>query len=476
MSFRDDRSQTKLSARNKGGRFPLTWGNGRPFEMAWIPNQLRPFLLMFTKLPQALLDIRIVHSYFVTPHRKEIVKLVQQEYGRFVSLLAVEKPASDELRSSIRRHLIRIAILRARADLYMRLLSIPWMVVTIVTLVVIVVGFPGWVTNWLNINQVPLTAAYPLCCVGSFIAFLVAIGPWSFSLRKSGFFSFTSSKDSEFSPTEFIPKGAEIGYFGSLIILLSYLFLIPFLASTSIVDVVKYPAVAGMLSLIVWLLFGFGFVFLPMFGYLPIYVISAILLRRSFPATLLVSHLLSLLDMADLNSEKWADTTFKRKLLERIEIAASIVQVNLPRTLRSGDKVTDTWFQQRTERMAFAIRDLKKWVLLPRADTREYFMRQIALLLIPVVRGDWFNLPQAEIEDLPPHPSRLSGVYSAMTTFLKASPALIWLAFQQSRSALQGPLVDTITLLAFSLLLLIATDMLGINRSALIEAQDLLKK
>jgi hypothetical protein len=44
-----------------------------------------------------------------------------------------------------------------------------------------------------------------------------------------------------------------------------------------------------------------------------------------------------------------------------------------------------------------SIRDLKKWVLLPKAETRDYLERELRRILDLVAVGDWDGLPHANL-------------------------------------------------------------------------------
>jgi hypothetical protein len=94
---------------------------------------------------------------------------------------------------------------------------------------------------------------------------------------------------------------------------------------------------------------------------------------------------------------KWGILEIQHELAGRLEIIASCLQHNLPCRLQS-DGATDDWLQKMTTQMAAALRDLKKWVLMPKPDTRRQFITRVAETFVHAATGEWDALARSEGE------------------------------------------------------------------------------
>jgi hypothetical protein len=122
-----------------------------------------------------------------------------------------------------------------------------------------------------------------------------------------------------------------------------------------------------------------------------------------------------------------------------LEKVAVCLQHNLCRQCQSGDAVIDMWVQNATARKAAALRELKKWVLTPKSDTRNQFIARIAANLSQVTSGNWDALELME----PGKISRLQlwrsyGVVALRRIFKAGVPVLVFWAFQQTSLAFKG--------------------------------------
>lgn len=89
---------------------------------------------------------------------------------------------------------------------------------------------------------------------------------------------------------------------------------------------------------------------------------------------------------------------YKKNQLKYLEKASKCIEIYFPRNLLSGDFVTDKWTRETTEQVAAAIRDKKKWVITPKIDTNEYFIKSIAFILICIINGNWDELERKEVK------------------------------------------------------------------------------
>jgi hypothetical protein len=83
-------------------------------------------------------------------------------------------------------------------------------------------------------------------------------------------------------------------------------------------------------------------------------------------------------------------------LVADLEDAAKCVEV-IPKRVPGLDGFSSRWNQQEYFRRALGIRDLKRWVLLPKADTLYHLQQELHRILQLVAVGDWDGLPQADV-------------------------------------------------------------------------------
>ncbi len=116
------------------------------------------------------------------------------------------------------------------------------------------------------------------------------------------------------------------------------------------------------------------------------------------PIVLLIDDLISILISIEDDHAGWVSLESKQRQLLWLEEAAKCIQDYLPRRLRCGDIVTDAWQKETTKQFAAALREKKRWLLTPKRDTYEYFVRSIAFTLICISDGNWDSLERREPE------------------------------------------------------------------------------
>jgi hypothetical protein len=102
------------------------------------------------------------------------------------------------------------------------------------------------------------------------------------------------------------------------------------------------------------------------------------------------------------------------------------------------------------ERMAAAPRALKKWILIPKSDTRDQFIERIAYSLVHTAAGDWDALGRTEPEAIGRRQQwrvRASLLLSALLT--AALPMFAWWGVQLTPLALQGAVATYMTIGTF---------------------------
>ena len=114
------------------------------------------------------------------------------------------------------------------------------------------------------------------------------------------------------------------------------------------------------------------------------------------PDAVVADELLRILETVEKSPAEWGQLRGRNKVLRSLELAARCIERNLPTRLPSQDIHTDQWLRERAAGQAAALRNLKKWVLVPKLDTREHFIRRVSDDLVRTTVGDWDGLECAE--------------------------------------------------------------------------------
>ncbi|RPJ49392.1 MAG: hypothetical protein EHM21_07105 [Chloroflexi bacterium] len=99
--------------------------------------------------------------------------------------------------------------------------------------------------------------------------------------------------------------------------------------------------------------------------------------------------------------ENWlAHPFYKQRVLDQMEQIASMLERGLPRQVSSKDSATDLWIKNRARRMGASIREKKKWVLAPKADTQAQLLKSLAQDYVHAASGDWDAFSQSDPEPI----------------------------------------------------------------------------
>ncbi|HYR10289.1 MAG TPA: hypothetical protein VEQ60_21115 [Longimicrobium sp.] len=131
------------------------------------------------------------------------------------------------------------------------------------------------------------------------------------------------------------------------------------------------------------------------------------------PDAVVADELLRILETVEKSPAEWGQLRGRNRVLRSLELAARCLERNLPYRLRGHDVETDRWLREKAAGQAAALRGLKRWVLVPKPDTREHFIQRISQDLVRTTVGDWDGLECAE----PPAalPSRLRRAAELLT-------------------------------------------------------------
>lgn len=144
---------------------------------------------------------------------------------------------------------------------------------------------------------------------------------------------------------------------------------------------------------------GFGLGFSTLMLAMSLLSIRHMRLKMANPDAVVVDCLLDILSLLQAKPSRWSELSVKRDLIAELEAAASIVEGDLPALLQTGNAADDRWFGKMTSQSAAALRSLKRWVLMPKLDTRDRLTDQVCSILVSVLRGDWDNLPRKTQHD-----------------------------------------------------------------------------
>ena len=131
------------------------------------------------------------------------------------------------------------------------------------------------------------------------------------------------------------------------------------------------------------------------------------------PDAVVVDELARMAESLDQHPGEWLNLHVRARMLDSLERIAQCLERSLPLHLNGRDALTDRWLREQTAGRAAAVRELKRWVCLPKADTRERFVERISQDLTRAVRGDWDGL-----EWMPPPPQAPRGVRAAAKTMI----------------------------------------------------------
>jgi hypothetical protein len=128
--------------------------------------------------------------------------------------------------------------------------------------------------------------------------------------------------------------------------------------------------------------------------------------------------------------ENWTDPMVRGVFLERFEDAAKCLET-ISKKFSTGDRFSTGWNRLEYLRRAAGIREFKKWVLMPKTDTRYNLDRELRGIIQLVALGDWDGLPQADLPSNAPVPwwRRLSEIIRSL--LIAALPVVVVTFFGQ---------------------------------------------
>ncbi len=120
-----------------------------------------------------------------------------------------------------------------------------------------------------------------------------------------------------------------------------------------------------------------------------------------FPIATITALMVNTLFLVENYPQSGTSEGLKSFLSSLLENIAKLVQHSLPRRLRGADKSTDSWIRANFSRVATAIRDLKREILITNPGRNELIRNRLGILLENVLRENWDQLDQLEREEKP---------------------------------------------------------------------------
>ena len=143
--------------------------------------------------------------------------------------------------------------------------------------------------------------------------------------------------------------------------------------------------------------------------------------RRMYPDAIVLDGLIKVLHRVVKSPERWPDLSFRREIASRIEEVALAIQYGFPGRLRITNPVMNTWVRDVAAEQAAAIRELQRWLLHPKSDTRDHFINSVRTTLERCASGDWDALERRTPEKLTPRQRGLrfaDSVSALITAFI----------------------------------------------------------
>lgn len=136
---------------------------------------------------------------------------------------------------------------------------------------------------------------------------------------------------------------------------------------------------------------------------LIVVLVSAVirnLFETRYPHASIVRRLSDTLAALERHRVLWLLPASRASAIARIDRAATLVQWRLFRSLRTTDQATRAWRDDRAQRVSHALREKERWLITPKADTREVLLERLSDFLSVFLTGAWDLLEAAE-GDLP---------------------------------------------------------------------------
>ena len=108
-----------------------------------------------------------------------------------------------------------------------------------------------------------------------------------------------------------------------------------------------------------------------------------------FPFEILAATLFRAISRIERAGSAWAQPAMRSKILKDIDEAARIVRHHLFRSLRTSERTTQLWREDRARLISNALYEKQRWLMTPMDDTREKLLENLGQIFIAVLTGAW---------------------------------------------------------------------------------------
>ena len=166
-----------------------------------------------------------------------------------------------------------------------------------------------------------------------------------------------------------------------------------------------------------FLFFGINSLFFHSFIYLSNLINKFINLelRRREPEADIIDSLIFAVALAKEKPGQRSENEIKDHLLHQIEMIAKTIENGLSQRLSSYDIETNAWFYTSTREIATGIRFLKRYLLFPKEESREWIKVKLENMLVNAVDGNWDIFERMEPPLLPSWSSRAFEILRRLT-------------------------------------------------------------
>ena len=169
--------------------------------------------------------------------------------------------------------------------------------------------------------------------------------------------------------------------------------------------------------------------------------------RRKASSEIIIRLLIDILHW--IEKYPWGTPQLVVNLIYNLDEIATVLLTGVPRRYFQRDISTYLWLKDTNKQMAASTRNLKKWIITPKPDTREHFINWIVNALYCVATGNWDGWERMEMEQLTAPQFRARLWYLIKTTLSALIPLALFLTIQQIWS-IDQTLVNTLGVLSFA--------------------------
>ena len=190
---------------------------------------------------------------------------------------------------------------------------------------------------------------------------------------------------------------------------------------------------------------------------LAVNVVHAIVFRKYYADKVIVNYLINaIVELQNSVGSAWTMQQ-KRAIILDLETASFCVEHGLPYRLQCRDPETMLWNKQVFKEIATTIRLTNRWIISPKADTREFLNQRLITFLEHSLTGEWDSMERTQPEDLAIHLSLKARIWEVCRTLILAAlPPLGAFAYHLMHPKAELPALVTGVVVLWPILILAA--------------------